>query len=159
MPTWSWRACGSTPAPPRRSPPGPAWPTRCARARGASCGPRPASGSAEPAAAPGFPRRRMRRRRLVLAFVLPALAAGAAAGCGGSGSPSAADQLARPDYRLVTPPEYVGAPPVGTVGTSVQPAMTSKDVARLRPVIDDWARAVRHGPLRRAAPPVSPPAV
>src|SRR3954471_13806902 len=78
------------------------------------------------------------RHRAVPA-VLSALALGA---CG-----SSADG---PDYRLITPPRYVGARPLATPPAGREPHPSAKDARRLRPVLAGWADAVRRGQPDRA---------
>jgi hypothetical protein len=97
-----------------------------------------------------------RRRVLVMLALLPVLAGGAA-GCGTAASTG--DGLAHPDFRLITPPPYVGAPAVHATPAASAPRMTARDAARLRPVIAAWAAAVRRGEERRAARYFALPAI
>jgi hypothetical protein len=56
------------------------------------------------------------------------------------------------DYSLRTPPPYIGAAPVAPPGQRfVERRVSSGDAERLRPVIADWAAAVRSGDVARAA--------
>jgi hypothetical protein len=65
-----------------------------------------------------------------------------AAGCGSD----------EPDYDLRTPMPYVGAAPVAPTGQKlVDREMGEDDARRLRPVIADWAAAVRSGDVDRAS--------
>jgi hypothetical protein len=77
----------------------------------------------------------------VLALAVAAFGLGA---CGGT------QEASGPDYRLITPPAYVGAPPVATPTPGKEPHMTARDAKRLRPVLAGWAAAVRHGQVTRA---------
>jgi hypothetical protein len=78
----------------------------------------------------------VRARILLIALAL--------AGCG-SGSGGL-------DYNLRTPPPYVGAAPVAPTGQHpVDRTMTRHDAQQARPVIADWAAAVRSGDVARAA--------
>jgi hypothetical protein len=81
-------------------------------------------------------------RRAVTLLLLAGLTAG---GCGGSGG--AAEPTANLD--LVTPPRYVGAPPVPT--PAPDRVMTARDARALRPVLARWAAAVRRGNAAAAA--------
>jgi len=83
--------------------------------------------------------------RRTAALVTTLLVAAALAACGGD------DAASGPDYRLITPPEYVGAPPVATPPAGGTRRMTAKDVRRLRPVLAAWAAAVRHGDTAKAS--------
>jgi hypothetical protein len=81
-------------------------------------------------------------RRRLLALLLP-LAILPAAGCGSD------DDL---DYSLRTPPPYIGGAPIAPPGQQlIDRRMSSADAQRLRPVIADWASAVRQGEIVRAA--------
>lgn len=80
------------------------------------------------------------RPRLIALLTLAAIAA---TGCGED------EGL---DFSLRTPPPYIGAAPVAPPGTAfVERRMSSGDAERLRPVIADWAAAVRDGDAARAA--------
>lgn len=85
------------------------------------------------------------------ALPLIALVALAVTGCG-------SDQGL--DFDLRTPPPYVGAAPVAPPGQqAVDRRMTQSDARRFRPVIADWAAAVRRGDLTEAANYFDLPAV
>src|SRR4051794_28951299 len=92
----------------------------------------------------------MRRRLAALALLAFSLAV---AGCGSGQDASG------PDYRLMTPAEYAGAPPIATPTPGKEPAMTAADARRLRPVLAGWAAAVRRGDAARAARYFSLPAI
>jgi hypothetical protein len=87
----------------------------------------------------------MPRRRYAAVLATVSLAAGAFGACGGSEAPSG------PDYRLVTPPPYVGAEPIAVPTPGVEVAMHAKDVERLGPVIEAWSEKVRAGRFAAAA--------
>jgi hypothetical protein len=70
-----------------------------------------------------------------------AFAAACALGVGACGS----DQDDRPDYRLITPPRYAGAPPVATPPSGGAQDASAADARRLRPVIAAWARRAGSG--------------
>ena len=91
----------------------------------------------------------MHRRAAALA-ALCALGLGA---CGGD------EDDGGPDYRLVTPPRYVGAPPVRTPEPGAEPRPSAADARRLRPVIAAWAEAVRRGQPERATRYFALPAI
>jgi hypothetical protein len=77
-------------------------------------------------------------------LIIALLAAAALAGCGSDDSGL--------NYDLRTPPPYVGAVPVAPPGQkAVDRKMTSRDAQRYRPVIADWAAAVRRGNATKAA--------
>lgn len=77
--------------------------------------------------------------------LLIALAALLMAGCGGSDDGGL-------DFDLRTPPPYVGAVPVAPPGQkAVDRKMTRGDAERFKPVIADWAAAVRRRDVTRAA--------
>jgi hypothetical protein len=64
------------------------------------------------------------------------------------------------DYDLRTPPPYVGAVPVAPPGQkAVDRKMTRGDADRYKPVIADWAQAVRDGDAATAAAFFDLPAV
>jgi hypothetical protein len=69
------------------------------------------------------------------------------------------EKASGPDYRLVTPPVYAGAPPVPTPTPGKEPRMTARDAKRLRPVLAGWAAAVRRGDAARATRFFSLPAI
>ena len=85
-----------------------------------------------------------------LSTLLALTASGLALGACGSGGGAAGGALASPDFRLVTPPKYVGAEPLSVPTPGVEWTMHKSDVERLKPVLDGWATAVRHGRLGRA---------
>lgn len=79
-------------------------------------------------------------RRLAPLLVLTALLA---AGCGDD------DGL---DYGIQTPPRYIGGTAIAPKGQqAVDRKMTQADALRYKPVIADWADAVRRGDLDTAA--------
>jgi hypothetical protein len=93
----------------------------------------------------------MRRRQVVLPLVVAAL--GLTVGACGQ------DEPAGPDYRLITPPAYAGAPPIASATPGKEPVMTPADAKRLRRVLAAWADAVRRGEAAKAARYFSLPAI
>lgn len=80
----------------------------------------------------------MSRRRLAPLL----LAVLAVAGCGDEGL----------DFSRRTPPPYIGGDPIAPAGQRlVSRQMTPDDAERLKPVIADWADAVRAGDIDRAS--------
>lgn len=92
----------------------------------------------------------MRRTAVSLLTVL--VASGLAA-CGGDETASG------PDYGLITPPEYVGAPAVATPAKGGGRTMTAKDAKQATPVLEAWAAAVRVGDDAKASSFFQLPAV
>lgn len=92
-------------------------------------------------------------------LTLPALAATVLSlgACGSSGSSSSG--LATPDFRLITPPRYVGAEPIAVPTPGVEATMHRTDVTRLKPILNGWAKAVREGRLADATNYFALPAI
>jgi ketosteroid isomerase-like protein len=94
----------------------------------------------------------MAARRSLVALV----AVGLLSGCGSTG----------PDYRLKTPPPVVRAGPIATPAPKAkhklaagEPHPSQRDAERLRPVLEGWAAALRHGDPDRAARYFAVPAI
>jgi ketosteroid isomerase-like protein len=92
----------------------------------------------------------MAARRAAVALA----ALGLLSGCGSTG----------PDYALKTPPPIVRAGPIATAVPKSkpkpgQPHPSQRDAERLRPVLEGWAAALRHGDPDRAARYFAVPAI
>jgi ketosteroid isomerase-like protein len=92
----------------------------------------------------------MAARRAAVALA----ALGLLSGCGSTG----------PDYALKTPPPIVRAGPIATAAPKSkpkpgQPHPSQRDAERLRPVLEGWAAALRHGDPDRAARYFAVPAI
>ena len=92
------------------------------------------------------------RRRAVSLLLMAGLGLSA---CGGDDGSS----TSRANLDLVTPPRYVGAPPVPTPTPGAERKMTARDAKQLRPVLVRWAEAVRRGDAEAAAAFFSLPAI
>jgi hypothetical protein len=98
-----------------------------------------------------------RRRRHLLSLAALASVAIALGACGDSNS--GAGRFATPDFRLITPPRYVGAEPIAVPTPGVEATMRKADVARLKPVLNGWAKAVREGRIADATSYFALPAI